>query len=298
MPPPPPALSAAVSRLWTPRLSLTTCFRAVMARDTRGVVLGDAQRFNHFPASPLCSLSWWFHGVSEMLPEGAPALLDSPRLPHPEGIDIVFAGPFNRPMVSWNPGPVHGMMLLLMPDAVHHLLGIEPHDWLNRLEDIRLVLPPDWVAMCQAVQAAPDDDTRVRLIEDFLEPRWQQVRPRHALSPTYYRDWAEGLALRAALSGTGRSLRQVERRIRGWAGQSLRDLRGIGRAEQAFFAVRRNDTGTGSIRPDWASLAADLGYADQSHLCRETRRITGFSPEELRRRIETEEGFWPYRIWE
>lgn len=38
-------------------------------------------------------------------------------------------------------------------------------------------------------------------------------------------------------------------------------------------------------------------YANQSHLCRETRRLTGFSPDELRRRIHGDEGFWLYRLW-
>jgi AraC-like DNA-binding protein len=47
----------------------------------------------------------------------------------------------------------------------------------------------------------------------------------------------------------------------------------------------------------WSALAQDAGYTDQAHLCRETRRVTGFSPEELRRRIDEEEAFWPYRIW-
>jgi AraC-like DNA-binding protein len=44
-------------------------------------------------------------------------------------------------------------------------------------------------------------------------------------------------------------------------------------------------------------LAADTDYADQSHLCRETRRMTGFSPDDLRRRIGSEEAFWAYRLW-
>ena len=38
-----------------------------MVRSTVGHPLSDAQRLNHFPASPLCSLSWWFEGHSETL---------------------------------------------------------------------------------------------------------------------------------------------------------------------------------------------------------------------------------------
>ena len=45
-------------------------------------------------------------------------------------------------------------------------------------------------------------------------------------------------------------------------------------------------------------VAQASGYADQSHLCRETRRITGFTPDDLYRRIAEEESFWSYRVWQ
>ena len=33
---------------------------------------------------------------------------------------------------------------------------------------------------------------------------------------------------------------------------------------------------------DWATLAAELGYADQSHLIREVKQFTGLTPGQLR----------------
>lgn len=279
-------LSAAVSRLWLPRLSLAACVRGVMGRDTRGLALAGPQRLNHFPASPLCALSWWFEGESEWLPFDQP---EGPAARMPGR--FVFGGPFRGPSLWRNPGPVHSMMLLLLPDALHHLIGLEADQWVDRFADAAEVLPPDWLAMCESVQAASDDDQRVRLIEDFLDPRWQAARPQLALAGHRYHDWALGLGLRAATSGPGRSLRQMERRIKQWAGQSMRELRGLARAERAFLEV------AATTEPDWAAVAASGGYADQSHLCRETRRVTGFSPTELYRKVTEEESFWPYRLW-
>jgi AraC-like DNA-binding protein len=188
----------------------------------------------------------------------------------------------------------HGLMLILLPDAVQALTGLSPADWVNRFEPVEAVCGADWQALCQAVLAAADDDARVALIEAFLLPRWQTARP-PAAAPGLFRlqDWARGLALRAASSGAGRSLRQAERRIKGWAGLPMRELRGLGRAEQAFF--RTLAQGDEPVR--WTDVAADTGYADQSHLCRETRRVTGFAPAELRHRIAEDESFWIYRIW-
>lgn len=48
---------------------------------------------------------------------------------------------------------------------------------------------------------------------------------------------------------------------------------------------------------DWAGLAQEDGFADQAHLVRATKRITGFSPMEFTRRYEQDESFWLYRLW-
>lgn len=271
-------------RLWLPRLSLAGCVRAAMLRDTTGLELTESQRHNHFPATPLVSLSWWFSGRSVMLGDEV--------LPMPG--PFVFAGPFTRPSVSFNDGPVHAMMLVLMPDALRALTGIDAKDHVNRLSDARTLLPAPWLAMCEAVQAASDDDTRLQLIEDFLQPLWTAADP--GTGPFLrYHDWVQAVALRAATSPAGRSLRQVERRIKQWAGLSLRELRAFSRAERAFAQVTAA-VAEGPV--NWAEQAEAAGYADQSHLCRETRRVTGFSPEDLRRRIEQDESFWVYRLWE
>jgi len=288
---PPQAALAALNRarvqLWLPRFSLSRCVRAVVTRSTIGIGRTWPAEWhdNHFPATPLCTLSWFFEGHADLLRSRLPPQ----RLP-----SVYFGGPFTRPTQSRNAPEGHGMMLMLLPDAMHALTGIEPAAFVNRLVPAETVLDPSWRAMIAAVRQAPDDAARVALIEAFLEPRWQALRPAAgAPARLLLQDWAQGLALRAASSGIGRSLRAAERRIKGWTGLPMRELRGLGRAEQAFF--RTLAAGEGPVR--WAEVAADAGYADQSHLCRETRRVTGFAPAELLRRIEQDESFWIYRIW-
>ncbi len=291
----PAPVSAAVNRLWTPRLSLTACVRGVVARDTRGLDLHPLQRMNYFPASPLCSISWWFEGRTEMI--RAPLALRDVTLDDPRDPIVprtVLVGPFETPSVSWNVSTGCGMMLLLLPDALQLLTGIDPASLLNRYVDAHEALPADWRAMCRQVAEAPDNEARVTLIEDFLDPRWEAVRPHHAMNAQRYQDWVQGLSMRAARTAAGRSLRQVERRIKQWVGQPMRELQGISRVERAFYEVV---AASGAGRLHWADIAADCGYSDQSHLTRATRRITGFAPEELRRRIYEDEGFWMYRLW-
>ena len=267
-----------------------------MARNTVGYTLSDAQRVNRFPASPLCSLSWWFEGRSEALVAERPDTMPtehSPREAYPGR--WVLAGPQTRPTSSYCAGPTHAMMVMFMPDALHQLTGVDPGALTDRMVDAQSVLPPDWMALCEVVQSLPDNAARLQQLEDFLEPRWHACRPPQPLPTLRYGDWAAHLAQRAALSAPGRSLRQLERRIKRWAGLPLRELRGFGKAEQAFFDTIAADAAQGSVK--WADVAAGAGFSDQSHLCRVTRRITGYAPQALYEGIYGHEAFWAYRIW-
>jgi AraC-like DNA-binding protein len=188
------------------------------------------------------------------------------------------------------------MMVLMMPDALHALTGLEVPDLMDRFLDASAVLPPDWLVLLQQVQDAPTDPLRLQLLEEFLEPRWQSCRPGQPSAKQRYSDWVVHLALRAAVSGPGRSLRQMERRIKQWSGMPLRELRVMGRSEEAFFATAAMAT-QATAKLDWAQIAADTGYSDQSHMIRTTRRITGFTPEALGKGIQLQESFWAYRLW-
>ncbi|HEY8881195.1 MAG TPA: AraC family transcriptional regulator [Roseateles sp.] len=278
----------AGTRLWLPPLALAGCVRGVMLRDTRGRGLNAAQRENYFPATPLVQLFWWAEGSSEWL--ATPGFSVPP--PERRHAPFMFGGPFTLPTHTRNAGEMAAFKLLMLPDAFIALTGVALDGYVNQVVDARELLPADWLAWGDAMGAAADDDARLQLLEAFLLPRWQALgtqRPGHR-----YAAWTEALAVRAATSAAGRSLRQLERRIKAWAGLPMRELRAVSRAENAFYAVAAAE-GEGNV--NWADIAAGNDYADQSHLCRETRRLTGFSPEDLRRRIQTEEAFWAYRLW-
>lgn len=40
-------------------------------RQSTGATLEPAERFNHYPATPLCTLTWWFEGTGDTLEPGA-----------------------------------------------------------------------------------------------------------------------------------------------------------------------------------------------------------------------------------
>jgi AraC-like DNA-binding protein len=279
---------AATVRLVAPRLSLASCVRAYITRSTLGrPLLPPEQRLNRFPATMHCGITWLIRG-SSLIVEPAP---EHPGEPLPP---VMFVGPQTRPSTTYNPGPVQVFMVVLFPQALHALTGIDLSRVVNRISPLAPVIDGAWLDMSQQVMAAGDDDDRVLLVERFLEPMWRAARARGTARGGVLGDSAHALAAHAAAAGWGRSARSLERRIKSWAGQPLRTLRRMSRVEQSFVEARGAML-AGTL--SWADVAARGGYADQPHLCREVREVTGLSPTELARKAREDESYWVYRIW-
>lgn len=269
-----------------------------MWRSTVGMGLTESQRWGHYPAGPVCTISYLLQGSIDVLAAGVGHDAFSARQPVPR---MSVMGPHSLPRSAFYGPEAEGVMLILYPDAFWAMTGVPPQTLGDQIVDAHSVLPPALLAVCKRLFEAGDVDLGVqRLFADLL-PLWQQRAqdlPEHNGQPREWGQnlapWMEALAMRAAATGWGRSLRQSERRIKQWTGWSLRKLQGSVRGESAFFAVMEAML---EERLDWAQIALDNGFSDQSHFIRETRRITGFSPEALRHGFIHEEAFWVYRAW-
>jgi AraC-like DNA-binding protein len=275
-----------------PPASLHGALVALVGRDTRGVPLGDAQRLSHFPSSPLVTLSWYRDVEAGQVKTHAHGVAWEPF-----GADCVVSGTMAHPTTSWSPTTGHGCMALFHADAARDLFGLD----LARIQD-RFVAAADvmgaaWTPMWDALRASADADL-VDVLEHHLARRWQALRGRDTDQPSLRqlgRHWVERLAWQAHEWRREHSPRHVERRIKSFSGRSLREWQAIVRTEGLFFAARdRHEAG----QPlDWATLALDEGFADQAHMTRTVRRITGFTPAEFGRRFQEDESFWMYRLW-
>ncbi|QTD44424.1 AraC family transcriptional regulator [Ottowia testudinis] len=272
-----------------PHAELADCARGYVVRSTIGADLQAHERHNFFPAALNCSISWTVHGQTHMVRLGDCAI--GGPAPSP----IMFSGPQTVPSETRNPGPVHFFLCMLLPDAVRALTGLDLQAHTNRHSPLHEVLDGDWRAMAEAVQTARDDAERVKLIEAFLHPRWQLARAGAAQRSSEAGDWMQALVQRAAASGRGRSLRQTERRMKLWTGQTLRQLQRLHRGE-ALFVHARQAQDAGLLA--WADLAAAYGYADQSHLCRDFRKLSGLRLAKVFQTMRSDERFWIFRAWE
>lgn len=278
-------------RTMLPRRSLAGCISAAVVGDTRGLALVPQERVNYFPATPFCAVSLFFEGQSIMAEDWGPAGVHGvmPRaLPA-----LVFSGPQGGPTVSVNPGPVHAMSIGFYPEAARELLGVDVAGCRDLVLPADAVLAPALLGLFEAARRTGDADQAFACIEDGLDPLWRSTGPRWNATSRWLSDWMRHLLLSAATSGAGQSLRQVERRMKSWTGQTRRDLATLDRLEGAFAEMMRR---VADDRENWAELAFANGFSDQPHLVREVRRVTGLPPAQLRRRIRTDRAFWYYRL--
>lgn len=270
-----------------PHPALADCIRTYVTRSTVDADLSVEERRNHFPPTPTCAITWFMRGsYADVQLGGKP--MGGP-LPWP----VIFNGPRTQASVSVNPAEVQAFIMLILPDALQALTGLDISTHVNRYSAPADVLDADWQAMLTTVLHAQNDESRVELIESFLLPRWRALGKEPNATAGTFGPWATKVADRAANHAEGRSERQVDRRIKHWTGQPLRQLRGIGRAEDTLFRAR---DALAEKRLHWADIAADTGYSDQAHLSREMRRIAGLNPKQLQQ-VMTHESYWLYQIW-
>ena len=270
-----------------PRSALASCVRAYLTRSTlQCASLPPTQRINRFPAHAYCSITWFLHG---------PPRLISPAT-DPYAGDIlpaqIFGGPRSRPVEVAHAGRMAAFTIVFYPDALHALTGLPVSEFVDCFVPLSAVLEDGWQSLSREVLQAPDDAHRIAAIERFLEPRWQVLRADGNITTTAPVDWVRSLVARAVAAGG--SLRNVERRIRSWSGQPQRRMRRLNRLDQALLDIRachQNGTLCG------ADIALRHGYADQAHLCRDLREMTGCSLTELTNQTDIDESFWAYRIW-
>jgi len=266
-----------VSKLLLPPPALAGCIFAAVYRDTRGAQLSERDRVNHFPASPLVSVTRVIHGELTVLPSGSGGGSTAPATTSPS---LVVMGPQVMPVSSRSPGDVTAISVGLYHDA-----------WLQLGGDPGFRhAPQSLVDALARFGDAADPERGWHILCAGLEGVWKHRRPPGWPGISGIADWAQATLTRAALAGPGRSLRTLERRLRRMSGQTRRSL--------DFYSAFENLHQVVSHDPELplADIALASGYSDQSHMGRSVRRATGFTPARLNQAIRTEEPFWCYRL--
>ncbi len=263
---------------------------AGVERDTRELVLTDAERFNYYPATPLATISWIFAGTLHLVEERGPSTTPTLGQALPR---LLFSGPQRLPSASWSPGPVHALSVAFYPEALDRLLGVSVEPFVDQVLPLEEVASTDVMDACSALFSLKQEAELFRCFEAQFMRLWKG--PGHSSSAPILRDWIRSLATRAVHTSAGNGVRQFQRHIKRWTGQSYRDLQLFARVEEAF--VRKSGQCKSSPL-NLAGLALEAGFSDQSHMGREIRRVTGLSPAQFDELMAQDEAFWFYRLIE
>jgi AraC-like DNA-binding protein len=205
---------------------------------------------------------------------------------------IFVAGPQHHPTVTWSAGHGYSLTVGFYPDAWTMLTGINAGKLIDSLEPLDQIALGEFSQIFHAVRECDSFQKGFESLQDQIDPIWQKTRPwPKAAAPQQLKDWVQALVERAAHWSTGTSERQMQRRIKSWTGFTLRELKVYTQAE-SLFALGR----TAPPDLDLAKAAADAGYADQSHMGRAIRTITGESPATLSQLLQSDTRHWVYRL--
>jgi AraC-like DNA-binding protein len=254
---PPANLRAAVESVWT----------HLTPPDT-----GPTARHRVLP-DPALSLAF----ACRREPDGRPI---DPRM--------LLIGPKTRPFLFHPPSGYQVAALRLKLEWAEPLLDLVPTEHLDSQPDLASVLPGFAAFAVSRLEGTRTPDHAVAVLVESLR-QWVGAEPRH-------RPGAEGLALDLLRASRGRSgldavlgrvptsARHLRRTVRRRAGVSLK---GYARTLRFLAAVTDADR---AGAPQWARIAADSGFSDQSHMVRESRALCGMPPAAVdrERRAEAE----------
>jgi AraC-like DNA-binding protein len=231
--------------------------------------------------APWVECLWWRTATADapapgsILPDGRIDLIWSTNG------DVLLAGPQTRPLDVPFAGPFLALGARFHPGAAPLLLRVAARE----LRDAHVP--------CDAVDARLAADVRAR-----LEPSRTRAQALDALAALLARRCGEVASpdplLRAAVAAlaagpvrvadvahaTAISERQLERRFDVGIGYGPKTLARVLRFQRV---ARLLSDGDGAR--DLARVAASAGYADQAHLTREARALSGLTPVQLGRRL-------------
>jgi AraC-like DNA-binding protein len=195
------------------------------------------------------------------------------------GGHVVLAGPATRPArLELAPGSVLAGVRF-RPGAAPPLLGVSAAE----LRDLEVPVGDLWgrrgAEIAERSIEAPGPAERLKVLTDAVADR---VDGAPAIDPVA-RGVAAMLARRPAVpvrslaDQVALSERQLRRRVEDAVGYPPRTLARILRFQRFLRLARAVPT----ARRDLAGLAAEVGYADQAHLTRESRQLAGLPPAAL-----------------
>lgn len=244
------------------------------------------------PFNVVCEAVWTYESGHSpidhrLLPDGKPSLVL--RLQRDAKGDVLSSSVIVSGGLShagwYRPGAYESQIgLRLFPEACQEFDLFDPRDYVNGSGPAPSHLKR---AFDRLAGEMPDQDGRQTGLK-MLQQLMTQARPARRTLERFaghsIRRAGGQVCMTELAESAGISDRQLRRQFIGTTGLSPKQYARMVRHLRAIMMAE--DSGD----PDWAGIAAECGYTDQSHLIRDTKSLTGISPAVLlgERRAESE----------
>jgi AraC-like DNA-binding protein len=191
------------------------------------------------------------------------------------GSDLVVAGPDRGPVMSSIEGGTTVVGLRLRPGVAGPALELPASELSEMRVPLDRVWGPAGAEISERIGAAEDPRARRGLLEETLLARRSGMEnPDPLVLAATRRLGRPGSRVRALSTTLATSERQLLRRFRAAVGYGPKTLDRVLRFQR--FLSRAPAIAGGDEGLAW--VAADLGYADQAHLTRDCRALSGLTP--------------------
>ena len=197
------------------------------------------------------------------------------------------AGLFSRPVIVGSTGDAYCVQVNLTPLGALRLFHLPQSELADRTVSLDEILGAEGRSLADELHDAENWSARFAVLDRFIARRFAAARE---TSVAVNEAWASLARHHGRVSiveiarSIGVSRRHLAKLCRSEIGMTPKSLARILRFDHA----RR--LGRTVPRLGWAELACEAGYADQAHLVREFRAMSGLTPSELLRRDRIETG--------
>lgn len=192
--------------------------------------------------------------------------------------DAWLAGMQDRRLVHASPNGADHISVRFKPGGAHAFFDLSMDETSNQVIELDLLVGPDATSLRDRLGGVAADRVRVRILEAWLLER-RCVHPAYETVRRAAELLGDGGAFRTSVGEVcerlGLSNKHLVHQFRRIVGLPPKVIGRIERFQGVIDACR------GCSRVDWKELACAFGYADQSHLIREFRRLGCVTPEEF-----------------
>lgn len=188
--------------------------------------------------------------------------------------DYMLIGLITRPMPVRFIGRVEVFGIRFKPDGLYNIFGVRASIFLERFEDMALVLPKDFNEFCHRMKEEKSVNGLIIRAEHFLA----KYLNRHKNSFSYVNKAAQlirsynCIKVEELTDQVFISQRQLERGFKEKVGVSPKHYMRITRINEVLKLLMKNPD------LDLTSIAYHCGYFDQAHFNKDFKSITGENP--------------------